>query len=323
MASTFTGQHSLEKPGAGEQRGVWNLSLNTNFDKIDAALSRVVTFSEAEMNTNPDIASSQSAVATFDAATYFFSGTLAATRTVTFPSSKQGSWVVDISNVTFANNNLVFKVDGETNGVTITSISDPAVIVYSDGTSMKRVGDDFNPYILDEIRMWAPRNGFTSSAQLPDGWHVCNGTNGTPDLRNKFVRGSSNHVNYSTETKTGGAATTSISLGSFAVVGITESTAITESQMPQHRHFTAVPGIADNTLTSLNAITVQRTENSPGRAAYFLKAGTSEPTVGLTSQTGGGQGHTHNVSIALNDGAASLDTIPPHYIIIYIQYTGD
>lgn len=26
-------------------------------------------------------------------------------------------------------------------------------------------------------------------ANIPDGWHLCDGTNGTPDLRSRFVRG--------------------------------------------------------------------------------------------------------------------------------------
>lgn len=29
------------------------------------------------------------------------------------------------------------------------------------------------------------------NATIPDGWHVCDGTNGTLDLRNKFVKGAS------------------------------------------------------------------------------------------------------------------------------------
>jgi hypothetical protein len=28
-----------------------------------------------------------------------------------------------------------------------------------------------------------------SSNTIPDGWAICNGSNGTPDLRNKFIVG--------------------------------------------------------------------------------------------------------------------------------------
>ena len=39
------------------------------------------------------------------------------------------------------------------------------------------------------IVMWS---GLLSN--VPDGWSVCDGTNGTPDLRNKFVRGANVEV---------------------------------------------------------------------------------------------------------------------------------
>jgi len=28
-----------------------------------------------------------------------------------------------------------------------------------------------------------------NTADVPDGWHICEGNNGTPDLRNRFIRG--------------------------------------------------------------------------------------------------------------------------------------
>ena len=37
---------------------------------------------------------------------------------------------------------------------------------------------------IGSIVMW---NGPLSS--IPDGWHICDGTNGTPDLRDRFIQG--------------------------------------------------------------------------------------------------------------------------------------
>ena len=39
MASSFTSNLTLEKPGAGEQANAWGTTLNSNFDTIDTALS--------------------------------------------------------------------------------------------------------------------------------------------------------------------------------------------------------------------------------------------------------------------------------------------
>lgn len=42
MASSYTSNAAIEKPGAGEQAGTWGTTTNLNFDIIDRALSGVV-----------------------------------------------------------------------------------------------------------------------------------------------------------------------------------------------------------------------------------------------------------------------------------------
>lgn len=48
-----------------------------------------------------------------------------------------------------------------------------------------------------------------TSKDIPNGWVICDGTNGTPDMRDKFIVGASNRRDINV---TGGHATTSISL---------------------------------------------------------------------------------------------------------------
>ena len=43
MASTYTTNSGIEKPGTGEQSGSWGNSLNDNFDIIDSAISGAIT----------------------------------------------------------------------------------------------------------------------------------------------------------------------------------------------------------------------------------------------------------------------------------------
>lgn len=45
MASTYTSNSGIEKPGSGEQAGTWGTTANLNYDIIDRALSGVVTIS--------------------------------------------------------------------------------------------------------------------------------------------------------------------------------------------------------------------------------------------------------------------------------------
>ena len=43
MASTFTSNSGIEKPGSGEQAGAWGTTVNTNFDIIDRGICGIGT----------------------------------------------------------------------------------------------------------------------------------------------------------------------------------------------------------------------------------------------------------------------------------------
>lgn len=58
--------------------------------------------------------------------------------------------------------------------------------------------------------------GIWSGSAVPDGWALCDGTNGTPDLRDKFVLGAGTH--------------------SVGETGGSEEVTLTEAQMPKHNH---------------------------------------------------------------------------------------
>ena len=62
-------------------------------------------------------------------------------------------------------------------------------------------------------------------ASIPAGWYLCNGSNGTPDLRNQFI--------VCADADVGGVAESTIS-GSAAKSG--GSTTISITQMPSHNH---------------------------------------------------------------------------------------
>jgi hypothetical protein len=68
-----------------------------------------------------------------------------------------------------------------------------------------------------------------SEASIPSGWYLCNGQNGTPDLRNRFVIAVGDDHAYGT---TGGASHKTISAASIAV----GTYAITGNDLPSHYH---------------------------------------------------------------------------------------
>ena len=69
------------------------------------------------------------------------------------------------------------------------------------------------------IIMWS---GSIAEAEALTNWRICDGANGTPNLRDKFVMGVGSSVNTSTATQgeTGGANSYTLAL----------------NQMPQHKH---------------------------------------------------------------------------------------
>ena len=59
MASTYTSNTGIEKPGSGEQSGTWGTTTNTNFDIIDQALHGQATVA---INGNTDLVTNDGAV---------------------------------------------------------------------------------------------------------------------------------------------------------------------------------------------------------------------------------------------------------------------
>lgn len=91
-----------------------------------------------------------------------------------------------------------------------------------------------------------------TEADVPDGWHVCNGEDGTIDLRDKFVLGAgTKHI--------------------IGATGGSEEVTLTAEQMPSHRHTIDVATGAGNVggkLVAQNA-TGQFTSNTNYSGGYF------------------------------------------------------
>ncbi len=64
-------------------------------------------------------------------------------------------------------------------------------------------------------------------ASIPTGWHLCDGTNGTPDLRDRFVVGA--------RQDSGGVSMTNVS-GSLTKTGGEAKHTLTIAEMPAHTH---------------------------------------------------------------------------------------
>jgi hypothetical protein len=199
-------------------------------------------------------------------------------------------------------------------------------------TSLDARLDVVEPQIAAMAGFTVPQGGIIiwsgSVASVPAGWALCNGSNGTPDLRDRFVVGAGGTRAPGT---TGGAASgTTSSAGAHSHSGSTGGTALTTAQMPSHTH----------TGTTSTAGAHSHTTGIPSgaRGAEFVDGGNipigvdaqaatstySSSTAGAhnhtftTDATGGVQVHNHTIG---SDGAHThtVDTLPPFLALAYIM----
>ena len=158
------------------------------------------------------------------------------------------------------------------------------------------------------IIMW---NGTIAEAEALTNWRICDGANGTPDLRDKFVMGVGSSVNTSTATKgeTGGANSYTLAL----------------NQMPEHSHDVSDSGHTHTITDPGHAHTWSR-QDAQIDASYRpwpannndcveSVVNTSNETTGITGTNNGNA----NISESLKGGNTAIDNRPDYFALCYIM----
>jgi hypothetical protein len=127
-----------------------------------------------------------------------------------------------------------------------------------------------------------------SIGSIPAGWVLCNGSNGTPDLRNRFIVGAGS--TYAVDA-TGGSA---------------------DAIVVSHTH-TATSAVTDPGHVHVGGYTAgqQNTGSASPPAVGAIGSNTSSATTGITVAT--------TVNSAGNSGTNA--NLPPYYALCYIQKT--
>jgi len=100
--------------------------------------------------------------------------------------------------------------------------------------------------------------------------------------------GSGGSVNFTTAFA---SQTISGTSGATTQGGTVGDTTLTENQIPSHNHLIASNTNTTATLTGANRVSIRASYG--GGNDYILSGTSTSPTLGLTSETGGGQSHTH------------------------------
>ena len=238
-------------------------------------------------------------------------GSLALTTPLAVTSGGTGSATVTAYNA----------IVGNSGGTGFTSVAPGASgnVLSSNGTAWV----SSSSFVSGMIMMWSG-----SIATIPTGWLLCNGSSGTPDLRNRMVIGAGSGYNVA---DTGGSASTTIS----------------SANLPSHTHtYSSTSGSmsADHSHTYSGTTSGQSVTHTHGYLDPIISAvaaggapgyGVSDGSTYSQTQTtsadhnhtysgtsaGASANHTHSVSgtsDATGSGTAAT-TISPYYALAYIM----
>lgn len=193
------------------------------------------------------------------------------------------------------NGTLYVDAAGNKVGVVNKTPSFPVDVMGDINTSTKIREGGFVLIPSGFIAMW-------TGSVAPNGWTLCDGTNGTPDLRGRFVLSMGQGVGLTNRV--------------LGATGGEETHLLTSAEMPTHTHTgtTAVDGSHTHTVSN----TVQKTgSNTPaGLDASANEIDTIDTTSTTTSTAGS---HTHTFTTDSTGGGSAHNNMPPFYVLAYIM----
>ncbi len=137
---------------------------------------------------------------------------------------------------------------------------------------------------------------------VPDGWALCDGQNGTPDLRDRFVVGAG---------------------GGYAVgaTGGEASHALTTAEMPSHNHSFSGNATSAGAHTHKVQYEGYGVRDLYGGGTKYSGSDTAEWASGGSLEAISAGAHTHTVSgtIGSRGSGAAHENRPPYYALAYIM----
>jgi hypothetical protein len=175
-----------------------------------------------------------------------------------------------------------FKLDGTTG-------ASGQVLLSAGGSNTPTWG---NAFVAGMIMLWSG-----SSASIPSGWLLCDGTNSTPDLRNRFVVGAGSTYAVGA---TGGSA-------NAIVVSHTHSFSATTGTAGDHIHNAQTSGFGTPEPRKALRISADTDGYSSGGSA------------GNWLSTAGAHTHTVSGTTGFTGDSGTNANLPPYYALCYIM----
>ncbi|EIW20705.1 MULTISPECIES: hypothetical protein [Pelosinus] len=227
-----------------------------------------------------------------------FSNVLVGSTTIQADSKTDTLELVAGENVTLSpdalNDRLTIASTDTTYNVVSTTSAGLAPICDGSTTKFLRADATWSvPIPIGLIAMWSG-----SITSIPTGWSLCNGTNGTPDLRNRFLvcAGDSYGVGA-----TGGEATH----------------ALTPSEGPVHAH--AATAWTDSQGAHAHSIDTMRTPSEGSSGARVSNTPRDTGYVAINTSVSGAHGHNVGVSVQNAGNGVGHENRPPYFALAYIM----
>jgi len=197
-------------------------------------------------------------------------------------------------------------VTGNTSITGTTTLQNGLILGGSPGTSGQVVVSQGagNPpawgqaFVTGMIMMWSG-----TIATIPSGWALCNGSGGTPDLRNRFIIGAS--------VDSGGQSVTTIT-GSNTKTGGSKDAIVVS-----HNHTITDPGHTHNPPTGLSAPYLSNAFSGDGEIDSSGSTGPSE----RNSTTGASASNTTGISVNTTGSSGTDANLVPYFALAYIMKT--
>lgn len=143
------------------------------------------------------------------------------------------------------------------------------------------------------IIMWSG-----SLANIPTGWALCNGANGTPNLEDRFIVGAGGSYN-------------------IGATGGSKDVTLNEAQIPAHKH----SGTTSSGGNHRHGYSIREDEYGSGNGASLSNtSGTNEGLRSFFTDYAGT--HTHSFTTGEQGGGQAHENRPPYYALAFIMFKG-
>jgi len=157
-----------------------------------------------------------------------------------------------------------------------------------------------------------------STGSIPSGWVLCNGSNGTPDLRNSFILGAGNTyavgaTGGSTDAIVVSHTHSATSSTSISDPGHNHSASSTVND-PQHSHLQngqTIGGAGANTVQGGGTAPSNQVQTNTAATGITVGTTINNNTTGITAST--------STSIATAGVSGSNANMPPYYALAFIM----